>query len=340
VFINGAAAVSLFFVLSGYVLTRRFCLTGDTRILMKGAVKRWPRLMGPVFVTVMVSYALFYFHLYHYEQAAAVSGSGWLSFFGDAFFRLFAQPLTVAAVHLRGAIEQGAFFVFFRGDAMFDSSLWTMHPEFAGSLIAFGAAPILLEARKSSALVTIGLAALVVVLLHFGAPNLEAFPIGAAMAVLVPRNAALPRSVAYPLLLLSFYLMGYPGRAVGAYAIFAHLASLGMAATDPMVVGAAVMICTVETFPPVRRLFSGRLPAVLGELSFPIYLLHVLIICSAGSAVYLRAGAIPAIATVFVVTLIAAVPLVLFNNWWVAQVNGWAEFVLRRRGGDAAAHKL
>lgn len=331
VFINGAAAVCLFFVLSGYVLTRRYCITGDTRILMKGAVKRWPRLMGPVFAAVLFSYTLFYFHLYHYEQASARSGSAWLSFFGDAFFRLFAPAVTTAAIHLRGAVEQGAFFVFFRGDAMYDSSLWTMRPEFLGSLIAFGAAPILLEARKSSNLVTIGLTAMLVVLLHFADPNLEAFPIGAAMAVLLPRQAALPRMAAYPLLLLALYLLGYPGQAVGAYAWFAGLKALGMPATDPMVLGAALLIGTFETFPPVRRHFSGRLPAILGELSFPVYLVHVLIICSAGSAMYLRYGAPAAIATVFIVTLIVALPLVWFNNWWVARVNAAAEFVLRPR---------
>jgi peptidoglycan/LPS O-acetylase OafA/YrhL len=329
VFINGAAAVCLFFVLSGYVLTRRYCQTGETGILMKGAVKRWPRLMGPVFVTVMISYTLFYFHLYYFAQAGAKSGSIWLTLFGDSFFRLFASDLTTAAIHFRGALAQGAFLTFFRGDALYDSSLWTMHPEFVGSLIAFGAAPILLEARKSSAYVTIGLAALAVVLLHIAAPNLVAFPIGVAMAVLLPRGAALPPAVAYPLLLVSLYLLGYPGHPAGAYAVFTRLADLGMTGTEPMILGAVLMICTVETFAPLRRLFSGRLPAALGRLSFPVYLLHVLVICSVGSAMYLRFGVPAAFATVFIVTLIAAVPLVLFNEWWVARVNAVTDFALR-----------
>jgi len=160
------------------------------------------------------------------------------------------------------------------------------------------------------------------------------------MAALLPRNAALPRAIAYPALLLSLYLLGYPGHAMGAYAIFGHLVSLGMPETDPMILGAALMIGLVETFPPVRRLFSGRLPVLLGALSFPVYLLQVLVICSAGSAVYLRAGAIPAIVTVCIVTLAAAVPLVLFNNWWVARVNAGTAFVLRRRGYGALAQTL
>ncbi len=328
--INGAAAVSLFFVLSAYVLTRRFCLTGDTAILVKGAVKRWPRLMGPVLVTVLISYALFYFHLYRFEKAGAASGSAWLVLFGDAFFRLFQPPLTLAAIHLRGAIEQGAFLVFFRGDATYDSSLWTMRPELAGSLIAFGAAPILLEARKFSAGVSIGLAALAVVLLHFAQPNLEAFPIGAAMAVLLPREKTLPWTAAWPALLAALYLLGYPGKPLGAYAALGGLAGHGMAATDPMILGAAILICTLESFAPLRKFFSGRLPAWLGELSFPVYLLHVLVICSAGASVFIRHGALCAIITVFAVTLVGAAPLVAFNNWWVGRVNAGASLLLRR----------
>jgi peptidoglycan/LPS O-acetylase OafA/YrhL len=76
--LNGHAAVALFFVLSGYVLSRRFFESGDHRILLKGAVKRWPRLMGPVLLVVLASYALFKVNFYQFEQAGAVSGSPWL----------------------------------------------------------------------------------------------------------------------------------------------------------------------------------------------------------------------------------------------------------------------
>src|ERR1039457_6744670 len=78
VFMNGPAAVARFFVLSGYVLSRRCFESGDNRILLKGAVKRWPRLMGPVLLVVLTSYLLFKLDLYRFEQAGAISGSPWL----------------------------------------------------------------------------------------------------------------------------------------------------------------------------------------------------------------------------------------------------------------------
>jgi hypothetical protein len=48
VFINGEAAVTFFFVLSGYVLTLRPLRSGDPLATVRGVIKRWPRLAGPV----------------------------------------------------------------------------------------------------------------------------------------------------------------------------------------------------------------------------------------------------------------------------------------------------
>jgi peptidoglycan/LPS O-acetylase OafA/YrhL len=327
-FLNGSAAVSLFFVLSGYVLTRRYCASEDIRILVKGAVKRWPRLAGPVLITVMISYALFFFHLYYFEDAGAASKSFWLSQFGGAFHQEGLPDATRASIHLRDAIFQGSFLVFFRGDWLFDGTLWTMQPEIIGSFLAFGAAPILLDARKSSAFLTVGLVILACVVTFFLRSELAAFPIGVGLAVLLPRQGSLSPWIAYPALALALYLMGFTAMSIGAYSVFKPLVAIGMPHTYPQIIGAAILIGVIETFPPIRGPLSGRVSVFLGDLSFPIYLLHMLVICSIGSKVYLMAGALPAIATVFVASTIASLPLIKFNDWWVARVNLLADRVL------------
>jgi len=331
IFFNGAAAVSVFFVLSGYILTRRYCASGDTRILVKGAVKRWPRLAGPVFVTTFLSYLLFYFHLYDFQNAGMKSGSPWLLEFADGFIRAVGPNATVQSIHYWNMLQDGLFFTFFRGDALFDSSLWTMHPELVGSFLAFGIAPILLGSRVYSVWVTIWLVLISIVMLHYVWADLAPFPIGVGMAVLLPRNYALRPWIAVPLLLLALYLLGYPGSAVGAYRVFGYLAANGMPYVYPYSVGAAILISLIETVPPIRVFFSGRISAFLGELSFPIYLVHALVICSAGSAIYLRFGAHAAIASVFVIATLISLPLIVFNNWWVAKVNAVTEMLLRPR---------
>src|SRR5438128_873511 len=56
--VNGTAAVSIFFVLSGFVLTFRAMEKGDWRPLLAGAFKRWPRLV-PLVAMVNALSALF-----------------------------------------------------------------------------------------------------------------------------------------------------------------------------------------------------------------------------------------------------------------------------------------
>ena len=134
--VNGPAAVTFFFVLSGFVLTRRYFKTGDVTIIARSAVKRWPRLAGPVLLTVLASWALFAAGLYCFQNAAGIIGSPWLEKFAFAYDTPFIPSF-------RDALEQGAFFTLFRGDCYYDSSLWTMRYELIGSFMAFGLALLL-----------------------------------------------------------------------------------------------------------------------------------------------------------------------------------------------------
>jgi peptidoglycan/LPS O-acetylase OafA/YrhL len=330
VFTNGIAAVQLFFVLSAYVLTRRYFESGDNRILLKGAIKRWPRLMAPVLLVVLASWVLFKFDLYYYEQAGAISGSGWLTKFGSAYdIKMSAQFFD--------ALLQGTFFTFFRGDFSYDSSLWSMHPEFIGSFMAFGFAPILFEARKSSLLLTLGLVTVGAVLAGYANlvaflpdGSLVAFPVGVALAALLPRGLQIPSKIAYPTLLAALYFLGFSGASIGVYAVF-HYPTLVAHFSDVHVFGAAILVVLVETHPPIRRALSGRVSRFLGELSFPIYLVHVLVICSIGSAVYLWLGGLAATLAVFIFSISISLPLMAFNSWWIMLVNTATSFMVGER---------
>src|SRR5262245_45346755 len=56
VLVNGGAAILLFFVLSGYVLTIGALRTANLQPILLGAIKRWPRLAGPVLLAVLFSW--------------------------------------------------------------------------------------------------------------------------------------------------------------------------------------------------------------------------------------------------------------------------------------------
>ena len=63
--VNGTAAVSIFFVLSGFVLTLRAMEQRDWRQIVAGVVKRWPRLVPLVVTTNILSAVFVLLGLYH-----------------------------------------------------------------------------------------------------------------------------------------------------------------------------------------------------------------------------------------------------------------------------------
>ena len=132
------AAVSFFFVLAGFVLTWQFFRTGHTGTVLRGVLKRWPRLGAPCVLATLLSWTLFRIGAYHFQQAAAISGSPWLAAFGNA--GLIGEGFRTS---LWDAFQQGAFETFFEGTSYYDSSLWTMRSEMVGSLFVLATAPIL-----------------------------------------------------------------------------------------------------------------------------------------------------------------------------------------------------
>src|SRR5690349_7893397 len=76
--VNGTASVMFFFTLSGFVLTIKYFKTEDLKVISTGSAKRYFRLLGPVFVTILICYLLFFFNLYFFERAGNISHSEWL----------------------------------------------------------------------------------------------------------------------------------------------------------------------------------------------------------------------------------------------------------------------
>lgn len=313
--INGSSAVSLFFVLSGYILTRRYFLSGDTKILLKSALKRWPRLIGPVLITVLISYTCLRSGLYFFEKAGAALHTP----FPEKFIWCADHPFPIS---FGSALLQGSFLTFFRGDAFYNSSLWTMQSELLGSFVAFGMAPLLWEARKMSILSVLFITACLTLLAHFLRSELVAFPVGVAMAALLPRNKQFSVNIwTITCLCLGLYLLGSSFKRIGIYTPLSWLDPNFKLVTYFYILGATIIIGLVEVVPTWHRFLSDSFWQWLGEFSFPIYLIHVIVICSLGCFVYLHYGRIAAIAASLLITPLAAVPLLLFNRFWVHQLN-------------------
>lgn len=332
--VSGSAAVMFFFVLSGYVLTRRFIETESYASLANSVLKRWFRLAGPVTLSFLLSAALFALGWYRYQEVASIINSPWLAMFG------YAIPPTIGFVpSFHGAFIQGAFYIFFvQGHQYYNSPLGTMYYEAVGSFLVFGVAFIAVLMRKVSpwlmvAFWLISLAGAT----HFS-PYYVSFIAGLGISLLFDkRQISLPAPITGGAIALAVYLLSFDS----PYGYFAWMEKIGATADRaPYVwlVASVLLIAGVELNQAVSRRLSGRVGAFLGKLSFPIYLVHFLVLCSLGCATWLallhygRAMATLAIPVTIAGSVIAALPFIAFDRWWTANINRLASTVIKVPG--------
>lgn len=322
--IYGTFAVVIFFVLSGYVLTRSYFLSSNNMIIVRGALKRWPRLAGPVLASVLFSWLLLTAHLYYYNEAASLTGSPWLS--GHLFS---SAPIFSPAI--LDAFAQGTLFTFIKeNSSYFNTSLWTMRWEFFGSFLVFGLSFLIV--RFQGALRITALAVAVFFCHRWMAQELRPFVAGMVIAALLPRQRiGVPAFATIILLFVAIYLGGYMGRPIGAFSPLYSIFGNNYSTIGYVQIGAASLaILAVETSPKFRRYLSAPWASHLGRLSFPLYLVHIPVLCSVGCLTLVSLdGLLPLAATrvtAAFVTLAAAfavaVPLMHFNDWWVKWLNG------------------
>ena len=275
--VSGPFAVTIFFVLSGFVLSYSFFRRGRIESIQSAAVRRYLRLALPVLLAVLGSFVLCKHRMYHNGPASALTGSHWLG----AWYQF--KP------HLggwgpNGAIWQGLYGAFFTTDVGYDNVLWTMAVELRGSFLVFTVLALFGRARNRWILYYI-IAGLLwfwreIYMLDFlgGAVLCDAY------VLLELRDKPLLELswFSVPLLLLGFWLGRYRWLPAGVtpddLALWQMYPSLG-----------AILIVGVPLFcRKAKRLLDIRPIALLGRLSFGLYLTHILVLCSLGSWIYVQ----------------------------------------------------
>jgi peptidoglycan/LPS O-acetylase OafA/YrhL len=335
---NGLGAVYFFFTLSGFVLGWSYFRRGDPAILLRAFVKRLPRLAGIVTLITVSSWALFATGLYVFTPAAELSGSPWLASFAGAG----TPPFEVGFVD---ALLQGLT-TFFTGQATYNTNLWTMRPEFMGSLLVYLLAAFIAVVLAFRHLLAAG--TLLAIAALYQDALLFPFVIGVFCAARLARRPPVwPLPVALAVIVLGLYLLGYmiPEQS------YRWVAWLPQGPADRMqtllfTAGAICLIVATMASRPLYALLDRAPFRLLGLLSFPLYLVHIPVICSLSSALYLwlhaqGVGGTAQLVAVFAVTVLATVglslPLLRFDRWWVALVDAGARRLLGQpeRGPDA-----
>lgn len=313
---QGNFMVCVFFVLSGYVLSFRYIQTGDRGHLWSGLVRRYPRLMLPAVASCVLAWAALTLGLFRNIPAARVTGSSmWLATWWD-------YP-----GNLLDAVHEGAISAFSNGPVLYNSALWTMWNELLGSLLVY--ATLLLIPRRSLRWAAYPVLAVVTVL---GSHTyLLAFVLGMAFCELmaVPAGDEVRRVVArgwwVVLVVLGLFLGGIPIPGQTMAHGYANLLALSSLPTLEMwvllhVMGAACIVMAVLGSPRLRGGLETRPLRWLGQTSFGLYLVHMVVIGTVASWLVLelapRVGYLTAAAVASVATIVVSLGMAeLFTRW-------------------------
>ncbi len=305
---NGSGAVTYFFMLSGFVLTLSFYKNFSRAKLLIAIAKRLPRLMGPAGLSIFLGYLIMMYLPAVHNSASEITGSNWLAAFGNANAPDNLQPSVL------DAMRQSLFVFLVPNDYYYNSNLWTMRSEFYGSLVVFGLVAAAGCAGPNKHWFISSLHVLSLFLFAFLYHSFVPFVVGSYLAYYIQHRVNEIKVSSGPTLMLT--IGAFVGFSVGHW--LAHsLASLFL------------MIILLGNL-RVSLILSGKMGEILGNLSFPLYLVHTLVILSLSSYIFmslsqtnLQFWSIQLIT--FCVTIFASVllslPFLIFDKHWVSGVN-------------------
>jgi peptidoglycan/LPS O-acetylase OafA/YrhL len=271
-FVNGHMAVSIFFVLSGIVLSNRYFQTKNVEVLRGLAIKRYPRLMLPVLFATIVAYLAKLLGLMYCSKAALITTSDWLSELGNYDLNFWTMLKTTL------------FKVFFIGNNEYITVLWTMMIELRGSFMVFIFLFLFGKYRFRGVIYALSIGGLLFLNKSFS----MAFILGILLADLMNSKPNILNKFKNPilnavLLLIGLYLTSYPA------AHNAHLDNI-MYRYLPYhrldfyhVLGATLLVFSIGYSEFLQKILSNKVPLFLGKISFSLYLIHPIIIASFSS---------------------------------------------------------
>lgn len=264
-FMDGALAVYIFFVLSGYVLSIGYFEKNDAGLLVSLAIRRYPRLTIPVLASCTIAFIIIQAGLMFNIPAGNLAKSPWL----ESFYTFPASLTSLLQFSLSDVyIDSKA--------PSYNAVLWTMQYELWGSLILLAA----LWCLRSMPLRIVGYGVATAACWYFASP-LFAFVLGGALAEATRRVRSAMNSSPRSMATISWALLA-TGLLAGMFrtGIFRSPIALSFIA--------AVILAAILMNVPMQRFLASRFSVFLGRISFPLYLTHLLVICSWSSWLYIQ----------------------------------------------------
>ncbi len=270
---DGNFAVSVFFVLSGYVLTRKLIDSYDGRAALRAMVRRYFRLTPPIAVAIFLSYALLNFGLFPTARVASITGSTmWLATLWN-----FAPSFSVAFAT--------SFYLVYSQVSSYITVLWSLHFEFLGSFLSIGASSI----SRRPVIRWLGYFALLLFTIrsYFGAMVLGTV-LAEFSSIMDNRltnsgtsnvSLALDRS-ALVVFFVGLYLGLFPqfGSPHATTFLLRSIQGVGIVALHS--IGALAVVGGLRYSCRLREFFSRDFFKELGRTSFGVYLIHAIVLGS------------------------------------------------------------
>ena len=260
---DGHLAVYVFFVLSGYALSFHQ-INFSKRNLALAASSRYFRLMIPIVITTLITYAVMRMSLIFNLQIAPQASSDWIR-------RFFDFNAT-----LKGVLSFSFYDVFFNynDNKTYNPALWTMPIEIIGSFLIYG----FLGLFRENSTVQWKIAIIIATHFFFSMPAYACFFIGYLIAELNSKFSINSNKVENVLIERLCLL---------AFALTSILSTYYIDSDKLVCLFASVMILSVSYSYSLKHFFSNTISNFLGRISFPLYLIHFLVICSWSSFVYI-----------------------------------------------------
>ena len=322
-FWNPDCAVAVFFVLSGFVLAAAASAAspGQPALrLLASVLRRWVRLAGPVLGTSALILLLIQAAGVQNRAAAALNGSDWLAM---PFGWLAFAPNSPAIM-----LRQSLFDIFADAVHWWNPALWTMPIEFWGSVgtFVFYAVSRPCPAWARAVALAAAAAALLAGAAGTMAANAAGFGAGALLWEAVQWHGAgratpaWASAAAWPggaaAFAAALLLGGTPYDMAGTPYLAAYAWASSWVA-EPVLqahrAGAVLMVAAALTWPPLQWALTRAPVQALGRISFAVYLLHIILICTLCSRIVLRLSPAwtydAATAAAFVALLLVLLPL-------------------------------
>lgn len=248
---SGIPSVSLFFIMSGFVISYKYNKTKNRTIISKSTVKRYFRFVIPITFSYIIMHLSSIFLWKH-------------------------------QINLNTALYQSFYGCEFTHEHMINYALWTISFEIFGSYLIFSLLGIFGD-------VSIEILAYFIILLFFINTNYYFFVIGLIFSYFYSKGKFNNIKVSYflliPLYIFSIIFITYPFQRFGVqiggiYKYISFSKDWGWNYSISIKIGCTLLFSCILFDKKINKFLSNDIFLFCGKVSFPIYLLHVTVIQS------------------------------------------------------------